>query len=593
MTACLKTKNSPLPSSQVKPLGELAERLNRAAARLAWDDVYRPEWLLSDITFACDPTPFHDWYTGREWTWYADVSGRYLNAMASVAPFIGGIPDKGREIADLVFKTQAADGHFGTDRPLDACDRAQASGTAWMLLALPRYYTLTGDKRALQAARRLAGWYAAVTPFWLRPDIRNEQFDKGDYGLLFSNFTHCLGGLATLYEVDPQPAYADLALRIARSVKSFDTEIQSHHFISTLRGLLHWYEITGEPFLLEKVLSEYKQIKSVGLLDTAGVAEVFDTPVKSGGAAAPHSSGGKTDEGCSEVDWVLINLKLHLVTGDHAYLETAERAIFSHFFMNQAAMGGFGTWFGFHVPVGPMPAGAIGRYGEAYWCCSMHGTHGLTEIARHVYTVATDGIHVNLFLGCDAQIPRDGGTVRLHQTGMGYPLTGEVDLAVELSGVAATTLHIHLPRHSPLGSVVLDDRPMALPAKSSDTLPVAVKGEGRHTLRLTFDLSLRCEPTLRPDVFGAKHSLWYGPMALGTNANPATVSYRTDAAMLAGIKPKACSRKGAFPSEMEFHIPATDAPGFAHTRDRHHVVFYPLAACGFRKLSYLQYLFQS
>ena len=50
-------------------------------------------------------------------------------------------------------------------------------------------------------------------------------------------------------------------------------------------------------------------------------------------------------------------------------------------------------------------------------------------------------------------------------------------------------------------------------------------------------------------------------------------------------------RPGAWPSEVEFSLPATDAPEFAHTRDRRRIVLYPLAANGYRKLSYITYVF--
>jgi hypothetical protein len=348
MTIDAHCQTSPLAAAEVQPLGELGERISRVARRLLQDDVYRPEWVTSDITFAYDPTPFNDWYTGHEWTWYADVSGRYLNAMTSLAACLGALPDKAKRVARIVFAHQAAAGHFGPNQPLDACDRSQASGTAWMLLALPRYYALTGDRRALRAARRLAQWYADVTPFWLRPDVIATQCQKNSYALIFSNFTHCLDGLAALWEVDPRDQYLDLARRIAGAVKSYDQEIHSHHFLSTIRGLLDWYLLTGDDLFLSKARAERQNVAERGLLDTGGVPEVFTNP--------------HTDEGCSEVDWVLINLKLHLITGATDFLEAAERGIYGHLFMSQCANGGFGHWSGFHAAAGPMAPGAVGRH---------------------------------------------------------------------------------------------------------------------------------------------------------------------------------------------------------------------------------------
>ena len=56
------------------------------------------------------------------------------------------------------------------------------------------------------------------------------------------------------------------------------------------------------------------------------------------------------------------------------------------------------------------------------------------------------------------------------------------------------------------------------------------------------------------------------------------------------MNPEPPCRPGAFPSEIVFSLPAVDAPGFEHTRNRRDIKLYPLAAHGFRTLSYFRYL---
>jgi hypothetical protein len=570
--------STPLAPDRVKPRGELAERLDRAGRRLLLDDVYTPEWLLSDITFSCDPTPFNDWYHSHEWTWYADVSGRYLNALVSFAPYAGGMPARGRDLAAKILENQAADGHFGPDRPLETCDRSQASGSAWMLLALPRYFALTGDERALAGAKRLAQWYTAATPHWLNPDIRNAGTALGSNALTYSNFTHCLDGLAALWTVDPQDSWLDLARRIAGAVRPYEQEVHSHHFLSTLRGMLDWHERTGESCFLDQVLIEHEQILQHGMLDTWGVPEIFSRP--------------QSDEGCSEVDWVLLNLKLFACTGRREFLTVAERCLYSHFFMNQTPFGGFGTWCGFHSTIGPMPSGAVGRYKEAYWCCSMHGVFGLAEIARHAYTLRRDGaVSVNLFIGSEATIPTASGTVTVSQSGVGYPGPGTTELTVEVPEGDDVRLSLQLPRHTQLRQARLNGQALEYGPNVPDALEVTVSGGCANRVELDFQMSVRSEPSRQPGVFGDRRTLWYGPMALGTNACLSCIQYSIDDGILADLAPIPPWRENGFSSEVQFALPATDAPDYVHTRTRREVRLYPLAACGHRRLSFMTYLF--
>lgn len=490
-------------------------------------------------------------------------------------PFLGEFPQTAQEVLEIVLANQAADGHFGPPLAPNACDRSQASGTAWMLLALPRLAQLLGEERALQAARRLAGWYATVTPHWLSDDVLGQQRSKNSYALIFSNFTHCLDGLAALYQIDPDEQRRDLAREITEAAKTLDDECHSHHFLSTLRGMLDWYILTGEQGFLDKARGQCERIAAEGVLDTGGVPEDFSNP--------------RTDEGCSEADWVLVNLKLYAITGERAFLERAERATYGHFFMNQCPNGGFGTWHGFHDVLGAHGPGVVGRYKEAYWCCSMHGAYALTELSRHAVTEANGGLIVNLLLGCRSSFDVAGGTMVISHDASEYPFPGRARVVAELSSDEAVPLAVALPSHTPLVRATLDGVDH-VPASEAE-LSVSVAGRGRHELVLEFSPSVRAESPRRSDLFPGRHSLWFGPLPLGSNVQLSRCVYHVSAALADGLEAIPCRRPGACTSEMEFRLPATDAPDYEHTRQRSYLTLYPLAAAAFRQFSYLSYLF--
>jgi DUF1680 family protein len=289
------------------------------------------------------------------------------------------------------------------------------------------------------------------------------------------------------------------------------------------------------------------------------------------------------------VDWVLVNLRLYQATGERRYLDTAERAVFGHLFMNQAPNGGFGTWSGFHAPVGARRAGSVGRYVEAFWCCSMHGGFGLCEVARHVFGRRRDGLQVNLLLGAEAEFPCPGGAMVARQTAAGYPFPGEVCVEVATPDSTPQILRVALPSHSPLRTAELNGVPVAL-RQGQNEIVVPLRGPGKSRLILSFLVSLRAEPALRQDLFPGRQTLWYGPMPLGTNAFPDRVDCPLDAATLATATLHLAGGATACASELEVALPAQDAPGFARTRSRDRLIFYPLAARAFRGLTQMTYL---
>ena len=90
------------------------------------------------------------------------------------------------------------------------------------------------------------------------------------------------------------------------------------------------YEATGQAAYLNRVLDHQRQAWDGGFVwPTGGVGERFRV-------------ASSTDEGCSEADWLRLNLDLWRVTGEARFLEAADRLLCNHYEMNRTANGGFG-----------------------------------------------------------------------------------------------------------------------------------------------------------------------------------------------------------------------------------------------------------
>ncbi len=104
-------------------------------------------------------------------------------------------------------------------------------------------------------------------------------------------------------------------------------------------------------------------------------------------------------------------------------------------------------------------------------------------------------------------------------------------------------------------------------------------------------MALRAETARRQDLFPGKHSLWYGPMPLGTNALLDRVAYDLTPATLAAAEVRQAPGADRQAAAMEIVLPAADTADWQATRRREHLILYPLAGRTLRGVTHLTYLF--
>lgn len=315
-----------------------------------------------------------------------DLSGRYLGALASA-----GRADVALEMLPALLEHQRPDGSFGN--PLSAGgatddDMARLWGAGRMLVGLVELHQATGDERPLEAARKLGDWLLIQIPRFNADAVRTE-FLSGRMATGYICWTQNVEALVALSAVaEDGERYRSAAGQIAAKLERRPGQ-HVHGWLSTLRGMVH------EPKLLARAQAAVHAFAATpDLLPTGSVAEYF-------------LPGLSRDEGCSHADWVRLNLRLAALTGEDAYLEVAEAALFNGFYPNQSAQGGFG-----HLRFSER--GVEGGHEEAWWCCTLHGLRAFRDIRAAAFSETEDGPRY--------QLPVDGEY-----------LDGELELRAESS----------------------------------------------------------------------------------------------------------------------------------------------------------------
>lgn len=287
-----------------------------------------------------------------------DLSGRYLGALASA-----GHGDKALDILPELLEHQRPDGSFGNPlSPSGATDddMARLWGAGRMLVGLVELHQATEDQRALEAAAKLGDWLLTQTPRFNADAVRAE-FLSGRMATGYICWTQNVEALVALGTVaEDGSRYVAAAREIAATLDRRPGQ-HVHGWLSTLRGMVL------EPSLLPSAMAAVGTFTATpDLLPTGSVAEYF-------------LPGLSRDEGCSHADWVRLNLRLASLTGDDAYLESAEAALFNGFYPNQSAQGGFG-----HLRFSQR--GVEGGHEEAWWCCTLHGLRAFSEIRAAAFS---------------------------------------------------------------------------------------------------------------------------------------------------------------------------------------------------------------
>lgn len=316
-----------------------------------------PPFFTPDFVLA-DAVPRH---TRRFTNFSGDVSGRYLEALSAEAR-LGNKPAKGLgALAANIITCQKPDGHFGDEGAVTEKETRMSRfwGNGRLLVGLTEYAALSGDKKVLAAAKKLGDHFVNCAPVMNSEAV--WQAHSGLQGAVgYICWTQIIEGLVPLARLTGEKKYLDLAASIAQKHRHHEAQ-HTHGYLCALRGMVTLALETKDPAPLDQVEAEWDWMhRSGNVLTWGSISEYF----------APKES---RDEGCSEADWLRLNLELHRATGKDRYLAAAEDSLWNGFAYNQFDTGDFG-----HHQFGR--GGCCGPNARAWWCCTFHGLRALTDL---------------------------------------------------------------------------------------------------------------------------------------------------------------------------------------------------------------------
>jgi len=466
--------------------GELTQRMELTLDRV----LHGGPPVYSDALVLADAVPEHV----RRFTEFSgDVSGRYLGALAAVSQSNGQkFPELDR-IAERIVKMQKEDGHFGdpfSTGGITTSDMALMWGNGRLLIGLLEYYRLNPSPEVLECARRLGDCFVHLAPRFNDPSTV-KQFSGEQVAMGYICWTQIIEGLVELSRVTHDEKYLALAKDIAENTHRHPHQ-HSHGFVSTLRGILELYRVTHDAKWLQKVETEWEGVIASGnLLPQGALPEVFRPLLP-----VPH------DEGCSEADWLRLNLGLWTETRNPRYLENAELTLFNEFFLNQFATGDFG-----HHTFDS--TGYNADCTRAWWCCTLHGLRAFPEVFNSAFHREPEGICYDLPV--DGRITDTGLTLQADST---LAQDSTATLTVAKADGTNHTLRLRQPVWASELKLTLNGQPLT----GSDTHGgVEIRRCWKSGDKLAVRYELRTRVKAHPQDAG-RFAILHGPWLLGVDA---------------------------------------------------------------------------
>ena len=362
--------------------GSIGEMEQRILKRLQGPE-FNEQFLIADLDFNQER-----WFTNYS----GDISGRFLEIMSLAGK---SDPDYHSALSFMLKKVpenQRDAGHFGIpvdwSQPIDyekpTADGSRPPvprmmpilwGSSRIFTGLIEAYLSFGDEKMLACARKLGDFYLH-TEEELASSLRVEEYRAT--GTYAAGYATCyfpgMEGLVRLYEVTGEEKY----LRQAQKMADFRQEYQfdrlpiehTHGYLCCVYSLLLIYKESREKKWLVMAEKNWKDLVEGGYV------------MPGGGLLEKGIPGFNRDEGCSQADWLRVNLLFFELTGDAVYLDMAERVLHNQLKINQCETGGFGHR---RVLYDEFGVAGYGTYDEeALWCCDFHGAMTLQNLKKYV-----------------------------------------------------------------------------------------------------------------------------------------------------------------------------------------------------------------
>lgn len=253
-------------------------------------------------------------------------------------------------------------------------------------------------------------------------------------------------------------------------------------------GIADLYAETGDTSLLSMLNRMWDNVVNHKMYVTGGCGALYDGVSVDGTSYKPdtvqkvHQAYGRDyqlpnlsahNETCANIGNVLWNWRMLQLTGDAKYADIVELALYN------SVLSGINLEGNKFFYTNPLAARADYPYhlrweGErqAYIslsnCCPPNTVRTLAEIGNYMYSVAPDGLYINLYGGNVLNTKlQNGAPVQLKQTTQ-YPWEGNIEIALQKMPATETSIYLRIPGWCKKASIKINGKIQTIETKTGE-----------------------------------------------------------------------------------------------------------------------------
>jgi uncharacterized protein len=298
-----------------------------------------------------------------------------------------------------------------------------------------------------------------------------------------------------------------LAAREQRAIWQYPYDRPHCYLITDLEAYLDLYRATGASLYLEAARGGWELYRQnwehVG--GTIAICEFQTYPPQS------YRLHAETGELCGSVFWALLSQRFHLLDPDEEkYVGEIEKSIYNVALANQAGSQGII----YHAKLAGTKGDGDTIFGlNLNTCCAGQGTRLLGALPEFIYSLAADGIYVNLFENSRMEWEQAGASVRLEMATR-FPFEPAVTLRVFTPQPTRFRIRVRVPGWAAEPMAIQVNGATAAIGRPGTYVALDRAWAAGDTIAFTLPLRFRVTRYTGQEKIGNVWALEYGPILM-------------------------------------------------------------------------------
>lgn len=505
------------PAITAKLNGYLSERLELS---------YQNRILAQDVDKLIEP--FNN--KVEDHLWQSEFWGKWFTSAVLAYKYkpTTELKTKIDKSVELIIKTQEADGYIGNYSKSNRLKQWDIWGQKYSMLGLIAYYDLTQNKKALQAAIKLADYLIQTLK-----ENNTLIVETGNYKGMASSSV--LEPIIQLYLHTKTQKYLDFAEEIVRQwelvqgpqLLSRSTDDVGSRFLpfpnedtwatngqkayemmSCYEGLLELYRITNKTEYKQAVVNTWQNIydNEINILGSGSASECWYHGKEYQQHVTKHSQ-----ETCVTVTWIKLCQQLLRLTGDARYAAAIETSYYNALL---GAMKADGSTWGMYSPISGMRSEGTNQCNMGLNCCVASGPRALFTMPFTSVMSDDKGIKINFYNSGFFQLRTPQNQMIDIKQVTNYPADGKIRMEINLPKPEKFEIAFRIPEWGRNIRLVINGNHTQINSKNNYVLIEQTWQKGDY---VEFDIEMKIQ-TIKIEGQPEYLAFKYGPLVLARDA---------------------------------------------------------------------------